>query len=678
MATNAKTVTASIRFLFDVSAMPQAAAQLQKLDKAATSLQGGLNKVNQMTQKMDDISSNLRDFSDRVIQPMQDMAQNFVQYVGATNSIGQTWLKTSLQLEQAQLRIGRTAAKALQPMQQTIADITEKTADFIDQHPEIVKLAAGTAGIAAGAAAVISAGSQLMGILSAGAQQLMNAARFLATSRVGIGGAALGAGAVGGFFAGKAIAGGLANAGLMDKDYAKAVQAQGPLDLLKNTIKVLGMITLGWSRLIDLVRNSLKETFAYVSALWEGVKSSLTVGGDFQKAFDEEYQKRISAAKINSDKAVVDFFNGITDQIDQLSSGTGAGNQSKIIQDQILYGFEGFLQQMQQAQAQYQLQVEQQTKQFNDQQAMEAENNARQEQQQIDDFNRDQQKTREDFYRQEQLRQVDFQKQQQRSEQDHRRNLQDAAARLDALAVLQEMRQHTTDKTRAQEDFKSETQRNKEEFARQEDLAKDNFRRQLDRQRSEFRVQQQQAKAQFNAQMQQAAQQYQLQLKQQSDSFRLQLQQQNAAMFGMEQRSQQYWDTLSKQLQAFMAGTAIPGGTNTTTTYSGGTTVGGTTTTVPVRQRALAGGGYANTGDKTHSGEFVLTRNATSAMERLAGRPLTQGGVLAMVGAGGGFSPSLNMNFYGVGDKSPSQLKNEIQPAVEGALINILRKYNKK
>ncbi len=669
MAANNRTISASIRFLFDISSMPQARMQIAKLSAAAEGLQGALNKVNEMSMRLDETAGGLRDFADRVLQPMQDAAQNFVGYVGATNSVGQAWLKTSLQLEQAQLRIGKAAATALQPMQQAIADITSKTAEFIEQHPELLRFAASTAGIAAGAAMVLSAGSQLAGILSSGAQQLLNAARFLGTSKLGIAGLALGAGAAGGFFGAKALAGAAAGAGIISQKDAAAIQQQKATDVFVTAVKLFAMTIAEFAKIANqfaeiITKLGGSDLLKFIDQGFLGgtlQKTGLTgTQGGLQNVYKDIYG--------TIDKFIADF--------DKTINGTGStGNQGRILQDQILYGFQGFLQQMQQAQAQYEMQVSQQTKQFLDQQAQEQTNFSRQEQQQIDDFNLEQQKGKEEFYRQELLRQVDFQKQQKRAEEDHRRSLQDAAARLDALAVLQEMRQHTTDTKRANEDFKNETQRNKEEFSRQEGLARENFQRQLDRQRGEFRIQQAQARAAFNIQMKQAQEQYQLQLKQQSDSFRLQLQQQNAAMFGMEQRSQQFWTTLASQLNAFMAGGSIPSGTSTS--YGGGgITTGGTTTTSSVRSRALASGGYANTGDRVHGGEFVLTRGVTSALERMNGRPLSQGGVLAMAG-GGGINAPITMMFNDVGAKTPGQLAAEVTPAVEKALTKILRRYNK-
>lgn len=353
MASNNKSITASVRFLFDVSAMPQARMQLVKLANAADGLQNTLNKVNQMSMKLDETAGGLRDFSDRVLQPMQDAAQNFVQYVGATNSVGQAWLKTSLQLEQAQLRIGKAAANALQPMQQTIADITSKTAEFIEQHPELLRFAASTAGIAAGAAAVLSAGSQLAGILSSGAQQLLNAARFLTSSPLGIGGLALGAGATAGFFGGKALAPLLANMGIMSKSDAEAVQRQKASDVFATAVKLFALTISQFAKFANEFSQNIQKRFGQgpiAQALLTA--ANMATGGTFKDALSgtgaglQQTQSQIAEV---FDKLLKDFDKTVN------GTGTGGGNQQRIIQDQILYGFQGFLQQMQQAQAQYEM-----------------------------------------------------------------------------------------------------------------------------------------------------------------------------------------------------------------------------------------------------------------------------------------------------------------------------------
>lgn len=82
------------------------------------------------------------------------LAKKYIDNTEESNAITQRWAAATERVQDAQMRIGKIAAEAVLPLYEKLADIAEKTADFVDKHPGIIEgglkasiIAAGLGGI---------------------------------------------------------------------------------------------------------------------------------------------------------------------------------------------------------------------------------------------------------------------------------------------------------------------------------------------------------------------------------------------------------------------------------------------------------------------------------------------------------------------------------------------------
>src|SRR5574340_14621 len=93
-------------------------------------------------------------------------ASNYAQYAGAAEQAGSAYLQTSSRIEQANLRLGRVAADALNPWRDALADILEKAAQAAEQNPGTAKGLLAGAFVAAGSGAALAGASQVLKIVA--------------------------------------------------------------------------------------------------------------------------------------------------------------------------------------------------------------------------------------------------------------------------------------------------------------------------------------------------------------------------------------------------------------------------------------------------------------------------------------------------------------------------------
>jgi hypothetical protein len=311
---------------------------------------------------------------------------------------------------------------------------------------------------------------------------------------------------------------------------------------------------------------------------------------------------------------------------------------------------------------------------------------ARQQAQKLEDFNREAAQDLTDFQRsqaqdeaafyaaqgqareqalQDDLRRLeDFNLKRQRAEIDHQEKLLDAAGRLDAIAVLNELRGFTKQQQRDNEDFSKESQRLKQQEALRQKQDEENFRAsqtqaaqqfqreqqdktaafERDRQRARdeqsrreadqqaaFQRQQAQSKADNERQIAELRKQtqdrireettaYAEQRKKRQDAFTNQL----AQLVGFQTREQQaraqHYNQLTTQLNAFIQRVRV-----TTTSSSNTTSQRQANPNAPKLPSYDIGGYTPPFGGpiNSHPNEFMLDPRTTRALESRVG-PLTQ------------------------------------------------------
>jgi len=285
----------------------------------------------------------------------------------------------------------------------------------------------------------------------------------------------------------------------------------------------------------------------------------------------------------------------------------------------------------------------------------------------------------ENYEKDELQRTEDFNDKRIRAEEDYRRNLREAARRLDAIAVLNTMQNFAIEQRRDDEDFDKETKLKKEQFEESYKQLEDNYEevRQLaeDEHAKEIRLanehynkMRQQKIADFERQLLEREQEnaYQMQLR--SDAFQRQMLQQNFHNTYEETQMQRHYDNLRAQLEEFL-GLTETGGTTTPAGGGGGATGGGG----PVAFQL--GGKVPYTGlFRLHEGEEVVSAPLARGYERMFGKRLS--GQQLLTSGGGGLQISVGNVFNDVGGHSIKSLERMVRSATVEALTAVFKGMN--
>lgn len=713
--------------------------------KAADMMVDAIDSINEATQFAADTAESF-------LQPWKDASAMFVQTMGFADQTSAHWIKTQQRIMQSQLALGRAATRALQPWQDRLASILNMVTDFVEKNPELVQSAINIGAVVAASATAVNAATRVAATVRqtfSYIQQLRQlqgiGAGFGAAGILAVG---LPAAGIAGMAGGKAISGGLASIGAVSQQYNAQVQAQTAGSVIKSFLQVLASAGLLIKQSMNNFAVDLAKLGATISKVIADIQESLGI------ISPEAAQQQRDAA----DKAVTDIANYLNKQLqeqakfnDQAISkvgefvdsalgqlnagGAGAGPAAGFSQD-VLDNFAQFMQQLQQQEQQFLAEQQRAITAFNRQMA-EAEADFRESQAQAESeyqrsvseaqksYQEEQAQSRKDFYRGEQKATQDFLLAQERARQDHEYRLQDAAARLDALAVIQEQRQFAIDNTRAKEDFDRQRQQSQAEYRLQEKQRADNFKKQMAQMADQFRRQQTAAEQQFRKQQERERQHFQQQLIDQAASYNAQRQMaidQYKAQMNLQMQYQtwsegaiaSYYSRLQAQLQAFIAGSSVP----TTINWDGGMGGGGgggnnsgpgglgpgdsgyDPRKDPELRRewrmevqdgsfagtfeewlrkngftwpGMAGGGYTGKGGlrQTHPHEFMLTASTTSALEQRMGGRLTQGSIASLGRGGGGGGMSITNVFNDVGQHSIGDL----EAMVERVMTKLVRSY---
>ncbi|GIV82096.1 MAG: hypothetical protein KatS3mg051_1450 [Anaerolineae bacterium] len=283
---------------------------------------------------------------------------------------------------------------------------------------------------------------------------------------------------------------------------------------------------------------------------------------------------------------------------------------------------------------------------------------------------------RADYLRDEQRRAEDFQRDRERAERQHRTSLLDAAARLDASAVLQEQRRYAEEERQAREEFEVETRRRAEELQLREEQEREAFRDRLE-----------QAQRAYNEQLRREREQYQRSLAQQHAAFQAELRQLDSALrsklaanqsamqrelaqlFGFQNTEytvrEQHYARLKAQLDRWLAGTVAVPGITTTVGRVATTATGAMRDIFSALGRTFDAGGYTPGGPiYARQGEFVLAPSTTRALERGLGMPLTQQRVVQAVHRSNIGPITVHQSFGDIGRYSPRQIESMVERAM--------------
>lgn len=352
--------------------------------------------------------------------------------------------------------------------------------------------------------------------------------------------------------------------------------------------------------------------------------------------------------------------------------------------------------------AQFQKQEQQATDQHNKSLAKMNSDFDRQEAEALVDYNKERGELEAEFAADEQKRIAEFYLARQRAEEDGQRRLIEAVGRLDAIAVLRELQGANTERQRAKQDFDLTTKQNKAEHQKQLEDNKRSFdeqrnqrqrdhrerlsdmrqqfteqrrlnRQMFDEQRAEqlaaFRQGQQLRVTEFNNKLAQEQQEYRQQRTVREQQFIDQVNQlQQWGKYELNARAKHY-EALQRQLDVFMARSVNTG-------QRGGTPYQAQPQVPSLFSKFLpgfaVGGSVPRTGPAMlHEGEYVLTRDTASAIQRGIGT-LTQGRLAAMGSGGQSVINMGGLHFGNIGGYSPQAIGD----IVERRLVALMKRLS--
>lgn len=611
---NDKTLRVKFDFVANTAGAKQAADAVDQVKQKSKGAGEGVEKTSKSFEGLSKASNQLRDVGIMMAAAGAAMSGAMLKsvnaYVSNANTSEQTsrrWLGASKDIEAAQVRIGRAVATQTVPYLEKAADLAEKIASYSEKNPAAVKAAVNMAGgltIAGGALLGIS------GIMKAveGVGKMFKTGGALA----GVGGAVGGA------------VGKLGTAGL------------------SALFTPVGMVIGGMIAGIN-ANNALANTAFGQRAGLQPFSRFMTVGAYGAGKLVGGEEKGLQWAS-----SVGQFTGAIK------NAGAAAGQAGHEIDytSQQISAYLSYIRQEQQARRQYNIQVQRQTRDFQRQEQLDLQDYNKSRTRSMRDFYRQESIAEQDYYRQRMIRsrdygievsraEADHQREQRRSREDHEWRLRQIILEGDAYGYWQEQRQYNIDRSRSEEDYQIQASRRSEDFAKEmadqereyaitRERAAEEFKIRLKDEEVDFQIRRKRAQDQFNIQLTDLQVNFNEEARQRRQALLDQLRDLQEGLAQERIMRQEYTAAMLADLQA-----AINAAGRGTNLLSGAGLPG------------RASGGYVN-GEvvKTHAHEYILSRSTTEAAEALAGKQLTQDGILSLLsGKGGGMTDNRQFIF---------------------------------
>lgn len=646
----------------------------------------GMEVTMQMSERMMQISSRMAMVGGAILFGAYRSAENYVKVVGQGTEAGRAWLSTNRELEQANLKMGESAAKALEPYRKLQVMATETVARVMEKNPALGSILVG-AGAAitslGGLGTILSQGIRMYAdskLLAAAALQskaagdMLKAAGIQAGAANAMGGGAM-AGGLGGLLKpllpGAAVmatgAGGLTAAGGVSAASLAAAVSALPI-----------AIGTGLGLAVNEILARLNVGGAQTTGKWASVAAygaGKLGGGIFGQALfgkDGETIGREWFAEVAH----------LTGEIDDLTYAAAKGAEgvkdlaNGIVSESAVKAFMSFQEANTEAlktkESERQKVISQYAEQRTELEAAYAKNRAaiisqyqstelsnektfrKNRVSALQAFQREEASAEADYYKQrkqlakqyglETLRQEqDHQRERQRAQEDHEAKMASLAFNGDAVGMWEEMQRYEVERRRAEEDYVTNQQRRQEDFSRQAAEQESEFKAQRAARMADFAVRMSDEAADFEARRAQSKAAYEAQLKELDaahsvEMAKLAVQKDKT----LRQMDEQFTTEQNKRREAFNKqlvdlGVYLGDSLRMQQEYyqvskaqfleyaaNNGNGVTG----------ARGGGGYAGYGRwllGERGTEFVLNADATKQAEKIAGGRLSQESLLRMM-----------------------------------------------
>jgi len=558
-----------------IETMQQAAREgVGELDDALAHARG-IQKFEQQLENLQAAGDFLTGLGQGILDPLSNLAQSYTEQIGHAESGSARLIRAQEELQRAQLKIGREAAKALAPMQEALAHTISYIADFIAANPGIVKAAAGAGAVllaagtaAAGVVKVVGLVSQLKSVVTAlgGIQKVS-----------GVAGAAGGIGVA----AAAGVGLGIAGARLIGKATGNEELAQSTLlDLGKVIVKTIATVgTISEVVALKVFRgigNAVLDGLIKLGEAIENIfpnmgRSLTTSAGEMRDRMNtsiDNVANNLGAGAVRLMEAI-ETFGDVPKEIEQIDVGPWSQEQLDEHDDRLrelarseadyqherklaledhqyelqmatdeyarstALAWEDYYYDRQLAEADFQrsLADTEREYQYSRKLALEEHEYSKWEAQRdyqrgveeaIREHEYEKSRTIEEYQYQDKLRLEAYHRERARAEADHRRSIMEAAASLDAVALLNEQRQFMLDQKQAQKDYDLETRENERQRKREEELNEREFARQQELNKFQFDRQMADTELQFARQQMLEEREHQRQLAEAERQFKIQ------------------------------------------------------------------------------------------------------------------------------------------------------------
>lgn len=461
-------------------------------------------------EKLSQVGQYVGGVGNAILSPLTQASQLFLSTAAQSDPLVMRWKSEMSEIQDAWLRIGRVATQELLPLLEDASDFMDALADFVEAHPELIKIAVG-AGIGLkgagetlqtlGSIAMLAGTLKQLGWLGAGGAAAGGAAAG------GAGGWLAGAGKAVGAFAtgtGGAITGGI-GLGLAGYE-AIAQSAWGQKQGLANLGQFASVGAYGLGKLFGGEEMG-QEWFRWMGEMTGVIEKQAEAAEENVKA-----QEVVTQQQLDAFAALEDAQNRRT-QYEQ---------QSEEARNAIVADFGARRAEIEKS---YESQREQIIAQYAEQRAKA-----------ISDFALSERRAEQDYYRQRreaarrhgleiQRAEQDHQREMRKLQRDHNRRVRDLVDERDALGLVREQQAYEDQRQEAEENYRVEMRRRNEDYAMQLRDMETNFALQRQRRLEDFQRQQQELAAQQQARLAQLDAQHALELQKLAEQEKARLEQ---------------------------------------------------------------------------------------------------------------------------------------------------------
>lgn len=434
---------------------------------------------------------------EQFVKPFFQLPQKFAEYAGTSNTNAREWLQTMGQVEQAQMRIAQTVAKAILPAMEKFADWVTEAAAWAEDNPEWIKALTDGATILLGAAIALKAAGFALSAI--GTAQNLTGLITSQLAKAGVG-TAIGAGASTALLPTilallpAVLLAGLAYFGLSKLSLSKlGVEGHDPnKSILEEGTKAGAQFTTlaagGLTGLFSLMTGgTLEEARAAMTRTIMGI-GELTGAVDDLGSASEQAAQKTDADKIIPPDNIVKGIASLLEQLVKLET-QYEEERNKLIEDA---GKERV-----DLEKEYEQQRKELIEDFNARLAELYAGYLDQVQDATENYAKTERRAEEDYYRRRMLAAQEFGKEMERLEQDHqdrlekmRRdhlfNVEMLVASRDALGLAREMRRYEEERAQEEANHEKEARRRNEDFADRIKQMEEEFAIERARRREDF------------------------------------------------------------------------------------------------------------------------------------------------------------------------------------------------